>query len=236
MRKPQGRKESNKVLSGAGVLADGLVTGLLLQIAVGPVFFFIVNMAMQRGFRAGLAAVAAVTMVDYIYIALSIAGLGQLLERRRLKRIAGVVGALALAAFGCSMVYGALRGGGSGPGAVDAAPDYLSSFLSAFILTASSPLTIVFWTGLFATKAAEKDYDRSQLLLFGLAAGSATFIFLGLSVLGFSIARTAVPPVAVRILNGAVGVVLCVYGTARLIRGSGDGGAGSPEGRGDPTE
>lgn len=47
------------------VFVNGLLTGLTLQAAIGPVFFFIVNLALQRSFYDGLVAVAAVTLVDY---------------------------------------------------------------------------------------------------------------------------------------------------------------------------
>ena len=51
---------------------NGLATGLVLQVAVGPVFFFIVNLALQKSILDGLVGTVAVTVVDYFYIALSI--------------------------------------------------------------------------------------------------------------------------------------------------------------------
>jgi threonine/homoserine/homoserine lactone efflux protein len=56
------------------------------------------------------------------------------------------------------------------PFAIATNQSMIESFLSAFVLTASSPLTIVFWTGVFGTKAAELNLDKSKLLVFGLSA------------------------------------------------------------------
>ena len=49
---------------------NGLVTGLFLQLAIGPVFFFIVNLSLQKTIWDGLTAVLAVTIVDYTAITL----------------------------------------------------------------------------------------------------------------------------------------------------------------------
>ena len=51
------------------IILDGSIVGLLLQIAIGPVFFFILNISMQNTVVDGLFSVVAVTIVDYIYIA-----------------------------------------------------------------------------------------------------------------------------------------------------------------------
>ena len=61
------------------VIKNGLVTGLFLQLAVGPVFFYIINLAIQRTIFDGLLGVLAVTIVDLFYISLAFFGIGKLL-------------------------------------------------------------------------------------------------------------------------------------------------------------
>ncbi len=61
-------------------LKNGLFTGLFFQLAIGPVFFFIANLTLQRSIYDGFAAVLAVTLVDYFYITLALFGIGKLLE------------------------------------------------------------------------------------------------------------------------------------------------------------
>ena len=68
------------------VFKNGLATGLILQLAIGPVFFFIVNLTLRKTIFDGLAGVLAVTLVDYFYIALAIFGIGKLLENKKVKR------------------------------------------------------------------------------------------------------------------------------------------------------
>lgn len=199
------------------VFINGLSTGLILQLAIGPVFFFILNIAMQRTMLDGFSSVSAVTLVDYLYIILAVVGVGKLLENPRTKNRLGMLSAVVLFIFGIIMLL-SLRGALANPvAAAQSSSNYWGSFLAAFLLTIASPLTIVFWTSLFAAKAIEYGYTKKQLVIFGLAAGLATVLFLGSAVMIFSIVKASIPLLLVKILNALVGVVLLVYGVIRFV-------------------
>lgn len=199
------------------VFKNGLLTGLLLQLAIGPVFFFIVNLALQRTIIDGLVAVLAVTIVDYFYISLAILGVGKLLEKKKFKKIFGVISSIVLITFGGIIIKGIVGSDSTAEG-VTYTSNLLSSFTSVFFLTISSPMTIVFFTSLFAAKAVEYNYKKRELVIFGLATGSATFIFMGSSVILFSFIGGAIPVVVIKILNLLVGVLLIGYGAIRLAK------------------
>jgi len=199
------------------IFKNGLSTGLLLQLAVGPVFFFIINLTLQRSIIDGFVAVLAVTIVDYFYITLAILGIGKLLEKKKVKKIFGIVSSIVLIIFGGIIIKDVI--GNVISIDVDATPsNLLTSFMSVFFLTISSPMTIVFFTSLFATKAVEYNYTKRELLIFGLSTGSATFIFLGTSVILFSVIGGAIPFIVIRLLNILIGVLLIGYGTVRLAK------------------
>jgi len=80
-------------------LVNGLLTGLFLQLAIGPVFFYILGITVDSSFSNSLAAILAVTIVDYIYITLSIIGLGKLLEKEKVKKVFGIIGSIVLILF-----------------------------------------------------------------------------------------------------------------------------------------
>ncbi len=207
----------NNVKTHMKIFKNGLLTGLLLQLAIGPVFFFIISLALQRTLLDGLVAVLAVTIVDYLYITLAILGLGKLLENENIKRIFGIVSSIVLIIFGGIIINDVIGSHASTDIEVNAS-SLLTSFTSVFLLTISSPLTIVFFTSLFAAKAVEYNYTRRELLIFGLSTGSATFIFLGLSVVLFSLVGSAIPVIIIRGLNLLVGLVLIGYGVVRLVK------------------
>ncbi len=200
----------------AAIILNGFLTGLMLQIAIGPVFFFILNLSLQRTAIDGLFAVIAVTLVDYIFITFAVLGVGKLLEKPKIKHTLGIASSLVLILFGIIMIVSIspVSKVCSADNLVES--NYISSFISAFLLTISSPLTIVFWTSLFAAKAIEKGYTQKQLIFFGIAAGLATLVFLGSAVTLLSIMRTSIPLTLLRVLNIAVGLVLIFYGMIRL--------------------
>jgi threonine/homoserine/homoserine lactone efflux protein len=165
-----------------------------------------------------LLAVIAVTLVDYIFIALAVLGVGKLLEKAKIKLTLGIISSLVLIIFGTLMILSINQSNQMSSLNNLIESNYISSFISAFLLTISSPLTIVFWTSLFATKAIERGYAQKQLIFFGLAAGLATIVFLGSSVTLLSIIRASIPFALLRILNTAVGLLLIIYGMIRLYK------------------
>lgn len=200
------------------VMFNGFLTGLILQIAIGPVFFFILNISLQKTLLDGWFAVIAVTLADYIFITLAVLGVGRLLEEPKIKLASGILSSLVLVLFGIIMILSINQNSDISIANNIIESNHISSFISAFLLTMSSPLTIVFWTSLFATKAIEKGYKKEQLKLFGMSAGLATLVFLGSSVTLLSIVRTSIPFALLKILNAAVGLLLIMYGVIRLCK------------------
>lgn len=194
---------------------NGLLTGLTLQLAIGPVFFFIINLALQKTFFDGFAGVLGVTLADYIYIFLALFGIGKILEHQKYKKIFGIVGSIVLILFGGFIIRGII-GGASINNAVSNTASILTSFSSVFFLTISSPLTIVLFTSVFAAKALELKLTKKGLLLFGLGTGFATFLFMGSSMIIFSLIKETISLLLVQILNGIVGSLLIGYGGLRL--------------------
>lgn len=199
------------------VFMNGLSTGFVLQLATGPVFFFILNITLQRTMVDGFFSVVAVAIADYCYILLALAGVGKLLEYQKIRKMLSILSACMLFIFGIIILLSARSMLTHGTIHVQSISNYRSSFLSAFLLTISSPLTIVFWTSLFASKAIEHGYTKRNLIIFGVSAGLSALLFLGGAVLMLSFFKTSVPLFLIKILNGVVGVILLLYGALRFM-------------------
>ncbi len=198
------------------IFTKGLATGLVLQLAMGPVFFYIINLALQKTFFDGLAGAIAVALVDYLYTALGAVGVGTLLENRKTKKVFGIVSSIVLAIFGIIITRSAISEGVAT--AVHLSTTNLfSSFTSVFFLTLSNPLTIVLYSGLLTAKGIEYNYSKRELFIFSFGIGFATFLFMGTSVVLFSLVKSAVPVLLIRILNLIVGCLLIGYGGMRLV-------------------
>jgi threonine/homoserine/homoserine lactone efflux protein len=201
------------------ILRNGLATGLFLQLAIGPVFFFIINLTLQRSLLDGLMGVLAVTVVDYFYIMLAVLGVGELLENARIKRTFGVVSSLVLIIFGLILARNIMSSGVSMSTAIGST-NLISSFTSVFLLTITSPMTIIFFTGIFAAKALEYNYSKRELLIFGFGTGLATLVFMTASVIALSLVKGNIPILLMQILNLIVGCLLIGYGVVRLLTAS----------------
>lgn len=198
------------------ILLNGLLTGLFLQLAVGPIFFFILSIAVESDLTVAWAAVAGVVLADYIYVALSILGIAKLIDHPKVKRVFGIVSAFVIIAFGAYLLWSAIRGaqGAIASGDRTAA----GAFVSSFLLTIGSPLTLFFWSSIFAVKAIEKNYNKREITVFGIGAGFSTVIFLGATVTIVSVLQASLPDVIVSILNFTVAAVMIGYGLIRLVR------------------
>ncbi len=202
---------------GFDIIKNGLLIGLFLQLAIGPVFFFIINLVLQKTIFDGIAGVFAVTIVDYLYITLAILGVGKILKKKKFKKMFGIISSIILMIFGFFIIKSAISNH-----LIDAvvisSESIISSFLSVFVITISSPLTIIFFTGIFTAKAVEYKYTKKQLYLFGFSVGSATFIFMLSSVFLFFFLKQTIPTEVIQFLNLIVGLILIVYGGIRILK------------------
>ncbi len=198
------------------ILKNGLFIGFLIQLAIGPIFLFVVNLTLQKTLLDGLMGVLAATIVSYIYIALSVFGIGKLLENKKIKKVFGIISAIILIIFGGIIIKGAVSSITSET--LVNTTNLFSSFASVFLLAISNPLSIVFFTGLFSTKAIEHNYAKKELYFFGLGFGFSTLVFMGGSVLILSLLKGTIPTIVIQILNMIVGVLIIGYGTVRLVK------------------
>jgi len=197
-------------------LLKGLITGLFLQLAIGPVFFFILGITINSNFINSLSAITAVTLVDYIYIALSLLGLSKIIEKERIKVVVGIISSFVLIVFSIIILKSVFTSLSINNNAVQWTP--VTSFISCFLLTISSPLTIVFWTGVFSAKAIEYKFTKNQLVFFGIGAGCATLVFMFSTMFILSILRSNININIIKVLNIIVGLLLLYYAISRLIK------------------
>lgn len=203
-----------------GFIWRGFRFGALLQIAVGPVCLFIFQTAASSGFFAAEAAVLAVTLADSLYVAAALLGAGTIIEKNRPARsIFRYLGAAVIILFGISSILGAfgvniLPGIG---GMTETSSE--SAFINALLLTLSSPLTIVFWAGIFSAKAASGEMDRNEVSYFAVGAILSTLVFMSFTAAAGVLTGSFLPGSLIAALNAAVGAVLVFFGIRTAFRG-----------------
>lgn len=198
------------------ILMNGLLTGLFLQLAIGPIFFFVLSTAAESDLIVAWAGVLGVVLADYIYVALSILGIAKLIDHPKVKKTFGIISAAVIIAFGAYLLWEAIRGARGL--AVSDERTMAGAFATCFFLTISSPLSLFFWSSVFAVRAIEKNYNKKDITIFGIGAGLSTLLFLGAAVTIVSAVNASLPANLVGILNIIVAVVMIGYGLVRFIK------------------
>ncbi|QWU14531.1 LysE family translocator [Paenibacillus sophorae] len=192
--------------------------GLLLQLAVGPVCLFIFHAASLRGFSAAEAGVAGVSVADGLFILAALRGVTLLGAGRKPGGILYVLGAGTLLVFGLNMIAGIFGysllpvipiADGSGTDGM---------FVRAFLLTASNPLTLLFWTGIFSAKMAELKLRSGELIQFGLGCLLATVLFLTAIALLGQLAHPLVTPAFAQGLNFLTGILFLFFAFRLIVK------------------
>ncbi|KJS87683.1 MAG: lysine transporter LysE [Peptococcaceae bacterium BICA1-8] len=198
------------------MIFKGFNFGMVLQFAIGPVCIFIFQMASLRGFYFAETGVLGVVLIDGFFILTAILGIASIIEKKNIKFSLKIFGSAILFIFGFSTVLSQFN--------ISFLPSlsiqniYYSNnlFSTAIILTASNPLTIIFWAGVFSAKIAEEDMKRKDIYLFGFGALLSTMFFLTLIALIGSFAKTFFADNVIQILNVTVGFLL-IYFSVRMI-------------------
>ncbi|WP_274365302.1 LysE family translocator [Paenibacillus thermotolerans] len=193
------------------MLLKGFKLGMLLQLAVGPICIFIFQIATVHGFLAAAAGALGVAAVDGLYIAAAILGIASMMERRSTQLGLKLFGAAVLFVFGVVMIIDAFRHGTLPSFNVRSISGADHVFLIAMLLTASNPLTILFWAGIFSAKLTEERMARHELYTFGLGALGATVIFLTVVALAGSVTRDFITPFLAQLLNVSVGSLFVLF-------------------------
>lgn len=194
------------------MILKGFKFGMLLQLAVGPVCFYIFDTGSKIGFLGAELGVLAVALVDAFYILFAILGVTAFLKKEKINLVFKFLGCAILFYFGAKTILGSisLNSISSNVGA------FANPFIGGLMLTLSNPLTILFWAGVFTSKVAEERLDKKSLYLFGLGAVFSTIIFLSFAAAVGNVISCFMPPMIINILNIFVGLIF-IYFAIRLL-------------------
>lgn len=195
----------------------GFKFGMLLQLAIGPMAILVFNTSATHGFMKGLSLVLAISLVDALFILLSGLGITQILSRKNVRVNIKRLGCMILVLFGANMTAGAFGYAFFPEIALFSEVSNQGFFIQGLLLTASNPLTIIFWGGVFSAQITEHHYSKSQLVLFGIGSVLSSLFFLSFIALSATALRTFLAPGLIQALNAAVGVILIYFGW-RLLK------------------
>ena len=154
----------------------GYALGLFVAAQIGPVSLLIVRSVVRGNFRIGFAMGAAVALVDLVYAALGIAGVGAALEQTGgVRTIFGFIGAAVLVALGARAMWIGYRAR-FGLETADEVGSLRRAFATALAATAFNPLTIALWVAAApaAVSGAGSSVDTVAVVV-GVGLGTLTW-------------------------------------------------------------
>ncbi|MDF2844183.1 MAG: putative efflux protein [Herbinix sp.] len=200
------------------MIYKGFKFGMLLQLAVGPMCLMVFNSSATYGLIVGLSLVLAITLVDLLFITLSGLGVAAIINKNKVKLIIKILGSVILLLFGANMIASSFN--------FTLLPNITfftnvskqSIFVQGLLLTASNPLTIIFWSGVFSSQVIENKYNKLQLLYFGIGCILSTLCFLSSVALLGTLISGFLSPIIIQILNVGVGIMIIYFGIRLLLK------------------
>jgi threonine/homoserine/homoserine lactone efflux protein len=202
----------------------GIVTGFILSIMIGPVFFVLLETSITKGIKAALALDFGVLLSDLLYILIAyvfyseVSDLGSKDNRQVLNVIGGVL----------FLAYGILnflkkshpKEENSTIQSITNSKDIMVLMVKGFLLNLANPMVIFYWFSIMtlAHSYVESASSNYPIFYFLLVIILTFFSIDTLKIIGAKYLR---PLVTNRLLNGLnilIGIVFSVFGIFLIIR------------------
>jgi threonine/homoserine/homoserine lactone efflux protein len=196
-------------------ILKGVLSGLILSLLIGPVFFTLIQTSIERGFRSGFFVAIGISLSDAFYIAIAYLGMYQIFDKDNMKYLAYCGGGVLLL-FGLYYIFVKSRRVAHGEEVKVRSPFRL--ILKGFIVNGLTPVVLLFWIGTVSVAANEFGY---------VTPGKAIPYFAAIVVTVFSTdlikakladkLRAALTTVFIKRLNVVLGIGMIFFGAKMII-------------------
>lgn len=206
------------------LILKGVVTGLILSVMVGPVFFVLLETSIRRGVRAALAMDLGVFLSDifYILIALFFYNEVEALSSGKDNYTIKLVGGIILIIFGVVNFFKKVnmkKGEGIDVVSNTNAKDYVFLVIKGFLLNLANPLVVFYWFAVISSGAGDASADSNwQIILF---LSIILITFFGIDILKIFGAKRLRPLVTKKLLiglNRLIGIVFVAFGLFLILQ------------------
>lgn len=199
------------------IVLNGVVSGLVLAMLIGPVFFTIIQTSIERGFVSGVLIAAGVSLSDTLYILLTYLGLSQLLNHPDLKVYLAYCGGIILLMFGGYHLFIKSRRLVNYDRNNIQYRSPLRYLAKGFVINGMSPMVLIFWLGTVGFATTDLGYDTAATasVFFGAVLVTVFITDVVKAKLADKL-RLILTPRLIRIMNLVLGIVLVIFG-GRMI-------------------
>ncbi len=205
----------------------GIVTGFILSIMIGPVFFVLLETSIRKGARAALALDLGVLLSDLVYILIAYVFYSEVAalnsgEKSGLLKIIGGSLFMIFAFITFFKKVKEIKVDAVGK-VVQKPSDYVMLSLKGFLLNLANPMVIFYWFSVMtlAEKNTNAPDNQEGSIFFFILVLLITFFSLDLlKIFGAKKLRPLVTYKVLVTLNRLIGIVFFGFGIFLIIKGT----------------
>lgn len=207
------------------IFIKGFLTGCVLSIMIGPVFFVLLETSIKRGVKAAIAFDLGVLLNDIVYIFIAYVFYNQVAELSQGENnsLVRIVGGVLFCFYG---IYNLVKK--IGDSAVDdifnlnvRKRDYLLLFVKGFLLNLANPLVVFYWFSVMTLGASSSKGpdDHSTMILYFTTILTTFFAIDFLKILGAKQLQPLVTHRRLLLLNRFIGIIFVASGVFLITQG-----------------
>jgi threonine/homoserine/homoserine lactone efflux protein len=199
------------------IVLNGIFSGIVLALLIGPVFFTLIQTSIERGFRSGFFVAVGVSLSDALYISVSYLGIYQLFDKGNFREYLAYFGGAVLLVFGLYYLFIKNRKVKTYQAGHTNTSIPFRLIMKGFIINGLSPMVLIFWVGSVGVATTKFGYATPSTAI-PYFASIVTTVFTT-DILKAKLAdkvRMVLTPGFIRTLNIIVGLLMVIFG-GRLI-------------------
>jgi threonine/homoserine/homoserine lactone efflux protein len=207
------------------LISKGIVTGFILSIMIGPVFFVLLETSIRKGIRAAIAFDLGVIINDIVYIAIAFFFYNQVeaLSKGNDNSILRLIGGTLFIAYGLYNFFKETKEISVETDGLEVqnSRGYLLLALKGFLLNLANPMIVFYWFSVMtlgAKDAAEGGSGHSMIVF--ISSILITFFTIDLlKIVGAKSLRPLVTHKLLKGLNSLIGIVFVGFGIVLITQG-----------------
>ncbi len=194
------------------IVLKALVTGLGISIMVGPIFFGLIQLSVERGTRAGVIYASGIWISDLLFVLVVQKGLGYIGNDPNFILGFGLIGSVILIAFGVGIYASPMKRGKNIEISMKNAVQY---FFKGVTINIFNPFVILLWVSVLSAINADSIHDQ------WLFVGVMFFVVATVDVLKVLFASKIISKLddsKLVLIKNSSGIILGGFGVVLLIR------------------